>query len=72
MVCGLVLSLIWVSPLLEQPVLPWYQMGVASYYISSLIELLAEPLWVMGQMHQYVTIKVRLCVAMVTMALICS
>ena len=58
MVIGAFLSLLWVNPLLQQPDIPWDGMGVAIFFVSALIELTAEPLWVMAQSCQYVTIKV--------------
>ena len=34
-------------------------MGVAVFALAAVMELTAEPLWVMGQIHQYVSLKVR-------------
>jgi hypothetical protein len=54
----MILSFIWVSPLLRQPDVPWDWVGVASYSLASLIELMAEPLWVLSQLTHHVSIKV--------------
>jgi oligosaccharide translocation protein RFT1 len=56
--CAMILSFIWVSPLLRQPDVPWDWVGVASYSLASLIELMAEPLWVLSQLTHHVSIKV--------------
>jgi len=44
--------------LLEQPLTPGDPIAVAVFALSALTELTAEPLWVLGQAHQYVTLKV--------------
>ncbi|XP_019849738.1 PREDICTED: protein RFT1 homolog isoform X1 [Amphimedon queenslandica] len=52
------LSLLWISPLLQQPDMPGDWIGVACFAISGLIELCVEPLWVLAQLTQHVSIKV--------------
>jgi hypothetical protein len=37
-------------------------MGVVVFALAAVIELTAEPLWIMGQLNQYVTLKVSLVV----------
>ena len=60
-VSGSLLSLLWISPLLQQPDIPWDKAGVIIYFICALIELTSEPLWVLAQVHQHITVKVNLC-----------
>lgn len=52
------LSLLWISPLLQQPDMHGDWIGVACFTISALIELCVEPLWVLAQLTQHVSIKV--------------
>ena len=56
---SILLSIIWLSPLIEQPGVKWDGVGVAVFSLSAFLELLAEPWWVLGQAHQYVTLKVK-------------
>ena len=35
-----------------------YTRGVMLFCVATLLELLTEPLWILGQAHQYVTTKV--------------
>lgn len=58
MATSLLLALLWLSPFLEQPTVPGDPVGVAVFALAAIIELTAEPLWVMGQIHQYVSLKV--------------
>lgn len=61
-VIAVLLSLLWVSPLLQQPDLPGGWVGVACFATSALIELCVEPLWVLAQLTQHISIKVIACV----------
>ena len=54
----MLLALLWLSPFLEQPSLPGDPMGVVIFALAAVVELTAEPLWIMGQLNQYVTLKV--------------
>ena len=54
----MLLALLWLSPFLEQPSLPGDFMGVVIFALAAVVELTAEPLWIMGQLNQYVTLKV--------------
>lgn len=58
-VCAILFSLLWISPLLQQPDLTGYWVGVACFATSGLVELCAEPLWILAQLTQHVSIKVR-------------
>lgn len=58
-VCALVLSLIWISPLLQQPELPGDWVGVVCFALSSMLELSAEPLWILAQLTHHISIKVH-------------
>ena len=58
LVASLLLGLLWLSPLLEQPSVPGDPVGVAVFALAAVIELSAEPFWIMGQINQYVTLKV--------------
>ena len=51
-------GLLWVSPLIEQPAVSGDPLGVCLFALAALMELTVEPLWVMGQLQQYVTLKV--------------
>ena len=39
--------------------MPYDVIGMALFSVSAITELVAEPLWVMGQSHHYVRLKVR-------------
>ena len=59
-VCSGVLGLVWVY-CLDHPdpsVVPYYGIGVICFALSTLIEVLAEPLWVVGQAFLFVRLKV--------------
>ena len=58
MVCSLLFGLLWVSPLLEQPAIAGDPLAVGLFALAALLELTAEPLYIMGQLQQYVTLKV--------------
>ena len=58
LISSLLLSILWLSPLLEQPPIPGDPLAVAMFALSALAELTAEPLWVLGQAHQYIALKV--------------
>ena len=49
LVTSCLVSLLWLSPLLKQPNVPYDVIGVALFSVSAITELVAEPLWVMGQ-----------------------
>ena len=55
---SLLLCALWVSPFIEQPSIKGDPLGVLVFGAAALIELMAEPLWVLGQLHQYVSLKV--------------
>ncbi len=57
-VCALLFGLLWTHPLLEQPTIAGYPLAVGLFALAALLELTAEPLWIMGQLQQYVTLKV--------------
>ena len=61
MCCCLALGLLWLSPsIMAQPDDgSSYTKGVMLFCVATLLELLTEPLWILGQAHQYVTTKVR-------------
>lgn len=52
------LSLFWLSPIIQQPNASWDRTGVLLFALCSLVELAAEPLWVLAQLHRFVAIKV--------------
>lgn len=52
-----VLGVVWTWAL-EVPDLPGYGPAVAAYALSAVIELLVEPLWVVGQINLYFKLKV--------------
>ena len=54
---SVLLSFLWLSPFLEQPSVPGDPIGVVVFALAAIMELTAEPLWVMGQINQYVTLK---------------
>ena len=57
------LSAIWLSPAIAQPEEVDYDaVGVVVFCVAAMVELLTEPLWVLGQTHQYISLKVRVCV----------
>ncbi|XP_065912317.1 man(5)GlcNAc(2)-PP-dolichol translocation protein RFT1-like [Dysidea avara] len=60
MCCCLALGLLWLSPsIMAQPDDgSSYTKGVMLFCVATLLELLTEPLWILGQAHQYVTTKV--------------
>lgn len=37
-----------------------YSYAVTLFAISTLIELLAEPIWILSQIHMYIKLKVRI------------
>ena len=50
--------MVWLSPYLEQPEVAGDRYGVVVFGLSAVLELTAEPLWVMAQLNQYVSLKV--------------
>jgi oligosaccharide translocation protein RFT1 len=52
-----ILGTIWVS-LLTRPDTDVYTPAVAAFALSAVIELTAEPLWILGQMQLYIRLKV--------------
>lgn len=69
---SLIFGLLWVSPLIEQPMVPGDPVAVFVFAMAALLELTAEPLWVMSQLNQYVSLKVgghviSVCVCMYVM-----
>ncbi len=59
MVSALFLGVVWLSPYLEQPAVPGDGYGVLVFGMAAVMELTVEPLWVMAQINQYVSLKVR-------------
>lgn len=58
-VCG-ILSFIWTS-YLQRPdpsIIPYYDIGVFTFALSTMIEVLAQPLWVIGQSFMFVKLRV--------------
>jgi len=55
------LSLLWLSPsIMKQPDDDSsYTNGVVLFCVATVLELLTEPLWILGQAYQYVTTKVE-------------
>lgn len=64
LVTSCLVSALWLSPFLKQPNVPYDVIGVTLFSLSAITELLAEPLWVLSQTHNYVKLKV--CVSMAT------
>ena len=58
LISSILLSCLWLSRFLEQPPIPGDRLAVAMFALSALTELTAEPLWVLGQAHQYIALKV--------------
>lgn len=54
------MGLLWLSPLITQPNIAYDSVGVAVFCVAAVTELLTEPLWVLAQMHHYVTLKVAM------------
>ncbi|XP_074861523.1 man(5)GlcNAc(2)-PP-dolichol translocation protein RFT1 isoform X3 [Carettochelys insculpta] len=57
---SLFLGWIWLQ-LLEVPdpdVVPYYEIGVVAFGLSSVVELLGEPFWVLAQAHLFIRLKV--------------
>ena len=61
LLCCITFSFLWLSPaIMDQPDdASSYATGVLLFCIGALVELLTEPLVILGQAHQYVTTKVR-------------
>ena len=60
-VCSAILSAVWLY-LLELPdpkIVPDYQTGVIAFGVSTVIELLSEPLYIMAQLLLFVRLKVN-------------
>ena len=55
--CASALGLVWIY-LLDQPVDPYYISGVVCFAVATIIEVLAEPLFVVGQAFLFVKLKV--------------
>jgi oligosaccharide translocation protein RFT1 len=58
-VTAVLLSVIWLF-VLEQPSTDHYFWGVLAYSLAAVLELCAEPLWVVGQIFLYVRLKVAI------------
>ena len=58
LVTSCLVSALWLSPFLKQPNVPYDVIGVVLFSLSAITELLAEPLWVLSQTHNYVKLKV--------------
>lgn len=58
LVTSSLVSALWLSPFLKQPDVQYDVIGVALFSVSAITELLAEPLWVLSQTHNYVKLKV--------------
>lgn len=57
-VSSVLLGVVWLSPYLEQPLIEGNRYGVMVFGLAAVLELAAEPLWVMAQLQQYVSLKV--------------
>lgn len=55
---SLLLGVVWLSPYLKQPSVAGDGYGVVLFGVAAVIELTAEPLWVMAQINQYISLKV--------------
>ena len=53
-----VLAAFWLSPAIAQPDIAYDAVGVATFCIAAVTELLAEPLWILAQIHHYSSLKV--------------
>lgn len=42
----------------DPAVIPHYEVGVVAFGFSAVVELLAEPMWVLAQVHMLVSVKV--------------
>ena len=58
--CSSVLGALWLSPFIMQPDVAFDSVGVAVFCVAAVTELMTEPLWVLAQMHHYVTLKVTI------------
>lgn len=54
------MGLLWLSPFIAQPDVAYDSVGVAVFCVTAVTELLTEPLWVLAQMHHYVSLKVAM------------
>ena len=54
---AIVLSCVWVF-LLDKPSSDYYVWGVMAYSLAAVLELCAEPLWIVAQAFLYVRLKV--------------
>lgn len=55
-----ILSFVWIS-LLQRPdpsIIPYYDFGATCFALSTVIEVLAQPLWVIGQAFMFVKLRV--------------
>jgi len=55
---SLVLAGVWLNPLIEQPSTPGDRYGVLVFCLAAVVELTAEPVWMLGQEYQHVLLKV--------------
>ena len=59
-ITSILLSIVWTT-LIEQPnddSIPYYKVAVIGYALSAIVEMLSEPLFVIGQVLLYVRLKV--------------
>ncbi|CAD5113179.1 DgyrCDS2367 [Dimorphilus gyrociliatus] len=56
--CVLILSLLWIFGF-KQPVEPYYTFAVLAFGVSVVIESFSLPLFVLGQLHLYVKLRVQ-------------
>ena len=68
--CATALTLVWLN-LLEQPPDPNYTLGVLCFAVASIIEVLAEPLYVVGQAFLFVKLKVLMYLIFSVICLAC-
>lgn len=54
------MGLLWLSPFIAQPDVAYDSVGVGVFCVAAVTELLTEPLWVLAQMHHYVSLKVTM------------
>ena len=58
LLCSVALCALWLSPWIEQPLVSGDPLGVVTFALAAILELLVEPLWLLAQLKQYVTLKV--------------
>lgn len=57
---ALIMAWVWLNlvAIPDPAVVPHYEVGVVAFGFSAVVELLAEPMWVLAQVHMLVSVKV--------------